>query len=278
MPSCIELSETRSSATNSNGKITASRRFAVWDDSTPITTPSTIRDLFGTTVGSTALPDVGEIFPGEIDVFCVSYSIKLVQESRNLWNVDFQYESSEFEASQNPRPEQEGYTEFTTNHTAEFRDLWRSNPGLVFPANGDAGTNEECGGQRVDVAGEPVSVLRCFTQLEVTETVQLSSAVERLALINGARGRRNSDAFYGGGPGTFLYLGGQSSRISLTLMRLTHRFLHDEWYHMVQVPMRGSDGRIELESVSDNNRVAKRVLWRQPFAQKVSFQNISENF
>jgi len=278
MPSCIELSETRSSATNSNGKVSASRRFAVWDDSTPITTPSTIRDLFGTTVGSTALPDVGEIFPGEIDVFCVSYSIKLVQESRNLWNVDFQYESSEFEPSSEKKPDEPGYVEFTTNHTAEFRDAWRVAPGLVFPSQGDAGMNNECGGQKFDTAGEPLSIMRKFTTLEVTETVLLSTLVYRLSLINAARGARNNDNFYGGVPGTFLYLGGQSSRISISAARLTHRFLHDDWYHMIQSPSRGPDGRIALMSMQDGRRVAESVYWRQPFPSKVSFQSISENF
>ena len=84
-----ELQETRSLAQNS-GKITASRKFAVWDDASAITEPATIRALFG---GGT-LPDVGDAFPGETDIYAVSYDIRHIPDSRNVWEVSFSYENT----------------------------------------------------------------------------------------------------------------------------------------------------------------------------------------
>ena len=93
-----ELATTRG-ATNADGRFTATRRFAIWDDASPITTPAAVAANFGTTAGSTAIPDVGTLFPGEVDVYCVSYSVECDSLSRNTWTVTFNYDSGDFSSA-----------------------------------------------------------------------------------------------------------------------------------------------------------------------------------
>ncbi|NDF13240.1 MAG: hypothetical protein EB060_10570, partial [Proteobacteria bacterium] len=155
-----ELAETRG-ASLQDGKFSATRKFAIWDDATPLTTPASVTAVFGTTVSGIVIPDVGAIFPGEVDVFCSSYSLEVDSLTRNTWVATFSYAQSEFPFEQGPQ--QLGYTEFTFDYTAEFRDVYRSNPGLTFPTDGDAGTASYCNGTAISVGDQPMSVLRYFT-------------------------------------------------------------------------------------------------------------------
>lgn len=274
MADAIELFETRD-ANETSGKLTCSRKFAVWDDSSPLLTPSAVRALFGTTQGSTLLPKVGDLFPDETDVFCVSYQIALQPNSRNLWHVTFSYENTEPGQLQ---PLQVGYAQLSFDWSAEFRDVWRTQPGLIAPSDGDATLNSTIQGTPIDVWGEPMSVLRYFTTLEISETVQLNTLDARAAVIMEMRGKRNAAVFRGGAIGTVLYRGAKANRTSIDKVSLTHSFMQDDWYHMIQVPERGSDGRVVLTEAANGARIAASVLWRQPFPLKGDFNTISENF
>ena len=94
MTTAIELHESRG-ASDSAGKVTASRRFAIWDEAAELTSPAQVRGTFGTTAGSTVIPQVGDLFPDETDIYCISYSIKRQPHSRGVWEVDFSYENTE---------------------------------------------------------------------------------------------------------------------------------------------------------------------------------------
>lgn len=272
--SAIELQASRSSS-DSNGKTTATRTFAVWNDASELTSPAAVRATFGTVAGSVTIPDVGDLFPDETDVYCIAYNISREDGSRGVWKVEYSYENTEWtfvgEASV-------GYVQFTLDWSAEFRDVWRVAPGLNVPANGSAGSNTQAGGSSIDVAGEPMSVLRYFATLEISETVPLTTLDARSAVIMATRGTRNSGVFRNGAIGSVLYKGAKASRISSNKASLTHSFVQDDWYHMIQYPKKLADGGTELLESTPGVYNAAIVYWRQPFPLFSDFNQLSENF
>ncbi|NCV65265.1 MAG: hypothetical protein EBW16_03430 [Burkholderiaceae bacterium] len=171
--------------------------------------------------------------------------------TRNTWVATFSYAQSEFPFEQGPQ--QLGYTEFTFDYTAEFRDVYRSNPGLTFPTDGDAGTASYCNGTAISVGDQPMSVLRYFTSLEITEVVAYNTMDDRISRIIAARGKRNSSIFRGAAVGTVVYRGARATRIAPNKFSVTHSFLQDDWYHMIQVAPVGSDGRVRLDLFQGQN-------------------------
>jgi hypothetical protein len=267
-----ETQESRS-VSESNGRSTGTRRFLVYDDASEITHPGPLRDQFG----SGTLPDVGDQFPNSPALYAVSYSIRHVPDQRGLWEVEYQYESTEPGQYQ---PQEIGYTEFSIEYSAELRDMWRANPGLSFPSFGSPGaTNRLCAGRAIDVAGVPMSVLHRFSNLTITETVAASTLPDRSLVIRLARGRRNNVEFYGAPAGQVLYLGATASRIALDKFQIVHKFAQDAHYHMIQSPVRGPTGQVaNLILDSSGLLYAGDVFWVQPFGEFIEMNSISENF
>jgi len=264
-----ELQETRSLAQTS-GKVTASRKFAVWDDGSAITEPATIRALFG---GGT-LPDVGDTFPGETDIYAVSYDIRHIPDSRNVWEVSFSYENTEPGTVQ---PQEPGYVEFSIDFSSEFRDTWRQAPSVGSAPNGIP-NNDDIGGTKIDSAGEPVSGLVDFANLTIGETVLASIIQARLLTIAATTGKRNDAVFQGFAKGTLVYQGASANRIAVDKYSVTHRFMYDERFHMIQIPQRDQNGEVDKTRDNQNILRATVVRWVQPFPTLANFNLISENF
>lgn len=263
-----EMQETRG-LSEASGRFTATRKFAVWDDASAITQPSTIRALFG--AGS--LPDIGDEFPGETDIFAISYDIRHLPNSRNIWEVEFRYENTE---PGDKQPQEPGYTEFSIDYSFEFRQLWRARPNLPVPVNGTA-TLDDIGGTKVDAGGRPVSVMVKITNLTIGETVLASTLPDRSQVIRLLRGRRNNTIFYGAPIGQVLYLGAQSSRIALDKYTLQHKFAVDEFSHLVQTPALDHNREVFVSKVNGVFR-ASEVRFVQPFPDFGDFNLLSENF
>lgn len=262
----IELQETRGFSDN-GGKKTASRTFHVWDDATPITSPSGVRATFGS-----SLPDIGDLFPDETVVFAVSYSIRHVPEARGVWEVQFNYENTE---PSGKLPQEEGYVQITIDYRSEFRDMWRLSP--TIPTNGTQ-NNNDCGGTSIDSAGVPLSVLVRMSDITITETVSAASFPARSLAIRAARGRRNLTTFQGAPIGQVLYQGAQASRIGLEKFSITHKFAQDEFSHMLQSPRRNQTGEVDYGPDAQQNQRATFVRLIQPFPGFADFNLLSENF
>lgn len=262
----IELQETRGFSDN-GGKKTASRTFHVWDDATPITSPSGVRATFGS-----SLPDIGDLFPDETVVFAVSYSIRHVPEARGVWEVQFNYENTE---PSGKLPQEEGYVQITIDYRSEFRDMWRLSP--TIPTNGTQ-NNNDCGGTSIDSAGVPLSVLVRMSDITITETVSAASFPARSLAIRAARGRRNLTTFQGAPIGQVLYQGAQASRIGLEKFSITHKFAQDEFSHMLQSPRRNQTGEVDYAPDAQQNQRATFVRLIQPFPGFADFNLLSENF
>lgn len=274
MPTAIELMETRQESWTA-GRITATRRFAVWDDSSPLTSAAAVRSLFGTNVSGVDLPDVDFQFPGDSDLYVKSYALKPSPSSRYQWEVEFTYENSEPNQRQ---PEEIGYTAFNVDWTAEFREVWRTNPGLSLPQYGSPGSDDIVSGQPIDIAGEPMTVLEYQSNLQFIETVAIGTLSARSIAIRLARGKRNLTDFQGAGIGEVLYRGASANRIGIDRVQLTHSFVQDSKLHMIQRPDKDMDGRAMLMQDSRGLWRAKTVRWVQPFPEFANFNLLSENF
>lgn len=263
-----EMQETRG-LSESSGRFTATRKFAVWDEVSAITQPATIRALFG--AGS--LPDIGDLFPGETDIYAISYDIRHLPNSRNIWEVEFRYENTEPGEKQ---PQEPGYTEFSIDYSFEFRQLWRARPNLAVPTNGTP-TLDDIGGTKVDAGGRPVSVMVKITNLVIAETVLSTTVPDRSQVIRLLRGRRNNTVFYGAPIGQVLYLGAQSSRIALDKYTLQHKFAVDEYSHLIQSAALDHNREVFVDPVNGVFR-ASEVRFVQPFPDFGDFNQLSENF
>lgn len=271
----IELQETRN-MNYSGGKISATRRFAIWDDAAPITTPAQVREAFGTTVGSVDIPVRNSLFPGEIGIYARSYSITAREDGSGVWNLEWNYENGEPFQFQ---PLEIGYTQFSIDWSAEFRDVWRTNPGLLLPPFGSPNVlQSDIGGRKVDSAGLPLSVLAFFSTIEFTETVALETIPDRSLNIRAVRGTRNAVDFQGAPRGQVVYKGAKAQRVALDKVSLTHYFAQDAQMHLIQVPRRGADGQVLLSEASPGILRAATVAFEQPFPDFTDFNALSENF
>lgn len=263
-----ELQETRGFS-EASGKLAASRKFTVWDESTAITQPATIRALFG----AGTLPDIGDLFPGESDIYAVSYDIRHIPNSRNVWEVEFRYENTE---PGDKQPQEPGYTEFGIDYAFEFRDFWRSRPNLSVPQFGTP-TLDDIGGTKIDAGGRPVSVMVKITNLTIGETVLSNTMPDRSQVIRLLRGRRNNTVFYGAPVGQVLYLGASSSRIALDKYTISHKFAVDEYMHLFQSAALDHNREVYVSEVNGIFR-ASQVRFVQPFPDFGDFNQLSENF
>lgn len=265
----IEQRDTRNFS-QSTGRISASRTFVVYDDAAPLTTPAAVRAYFD----STNLPQIGDLFPGETDVYAVNFDISLVEDSEKAWRVQFSYENVEPGDSQ---PNEEGYTEITIDYKAEFRDIYRLSPNLGLAPNGNPSNENDIGGIPVDASGSPISKIQRLSELIITEVVAASTFPARSLIIRAARGKRNNAPFQGAPIGQVLYQGATATRIAVNKFQIQHRFAQDEFYHLIQRPQKNAEGDPVKEFINGFWR-AKPVSWVQPFPDGYDFNTISENF
>lgn len=248
----------------SGGKVTGTRAFHVWDDTTPITRPVDI------VLGADGLPQIGDLFPGEVGVYAVSFNAEPLGDGKATWRVTFSYGPG------SNSPNDLLYVERTTATQAVFLDAYRIN---VPSAYGGLGSNgQDIGGVPIDSGGIPTSILGLVVSLTISENIRDVQMPGRLAMLADAVGKRNVSVFEGFAPGTLVYVGFNSSRVNINLFRIEHRFEYRSDYHMVQVPRRNSQQSVLLAFQPQYGFHAERVSFVQPFQQLYDFNLISDNF
>jgi len=268
----IEALDSRA-ISNSGGSLTGSRRFHVHSDdpANPILEPSAI------VLGDGTLPQYGDLFPGEVDLYATTFQIDPVPDSGYTWRVQWNYSSGGGEPIEPGQviPTIPGYVTFSMEYSGTWRDAWRAEPGLALWS--PTYNNADIGGQKIDAGGEPTSVWSPQHTLLVEETVTAASVSSRSIVIRNAVGKRNSGSFYGASAGTLLYEGASARRISLLAYSLSHRFRYDEWLHAHQQPRMNQQRQPDCDIYSGNIH-ANSVRWVQPYGQTFNFNSISENF
>ena len=264
----IEQLQTRDYAV-SNGQATGSRKWIIFDDSSPITVPQTVIDAFG---GGT-LPLRGDAFPSSLVLFAKNYKIERVAGT-DIWGVTWDYASGQ---PQDRDPLEIGYVEVTIDHSAQFDDSYRR--GTTFPSNGTPTTDNDIGGERIDVVGSPLSLLRYKIEFTVTETVDYSTFVNILTPnILDATGTRNSRLFQGTPAGKLVYKGASARRVGLDTWSVSHSMQADSRYHLIQVPMKGANGEVTVDQYAKPYVQAVKVMFMQPFDGFSNFSGISPNW
>lgn len=267
----VESTETRS-LSESGGRLSGRRSFFVWDDTAPITQPIQID------FGVNGLPDRGDLFPGESEIFAATFEIELVAGSTNTWRVIWNYASNSGgsipDSTEPSVPTQPGFVQFSAEVGGVFKDAWRSPPSMTYwgPTYADA----DISGRKIDCAGEPLSVLVTQTTFQVEETVGNYGITNRFFRYLAYMGARNSSQFLGCPAGTLLYLGASMRRVSISTYSVSHRMLYDQWAHAVQQPKRNSSRQVEVEQ--STFPFASWVRWVQPFPITLDFRALSENF
>lgn len=261
------------------GRITASRTFKVYATSPDsIDSPSDLRSLFGTATTPDAMPARGSLFPDETGVWAKSYQVEH-EPGTDVWSVTWSYSNAEVTSS-SAQPGEPGFVEWTLDIQATFADTWRENPN--YPTDGTVAANPDqqavTGGNAIDIEGVPLSRLKYTSELVVNETIQNVSGVPSIiTAARAARGKRNSATWEGFAKGTVLYTGAKISRSGVSLYTVSHRFVEDSEYHLVQFPERDSTGKIPTSPNNGRNRATK-ILWRQPFPLFYDFTTISPNW
>jgi hypothetical protein len=270
----VEALDTRSLSSSSGG-LTGSRTFHVYSDNpaVPITEPASIK------LGDGTLPRYGDLFPGEVDLYATTFQIESVPDSGYVWRVRWNYSNGGGgEVPEEPivvQPVVPGYVTFSMEYGGQWRDAWRSGPGLTLWRSNYA--NQDIGGTKVDAGGEPTSVWTPQHTLVVEETVTAASMSSRSITIRDKVGKRNERAFYGASIGTLLYEGASARRVSLLAYSITHRFRYDEWLHAAQQPRMNSQRQPDVDLIGGQLH-ASNVRWVQPYPREISFNTLSENF
>lgn len=261
----------------SDGKVTASRTFKVWDDAGTLSSPNAVRALFGTGTTPDAMPTRGSLFPSETGIYAQSYSIRK-EAGAFEWTVVWNY--SNITITSSPQPSEVGYVEWTTDIVAQFVEQFVENP--TYPADGTVSASEDqnliTGGIQRDIMGNPVSLLRYTTEIVISENFEVTSGLPAAITVwRSARGKRNNATWEGAPKGTVVYKGASIRRIGINLFQVTHRLEEATDYHLVQYAERDATGTIPTAPINGRER-AKKVLWRQPFPQFFDFATLSANW
>jgi len=294
----IKITEQLGSRTYSKegGKVSASRTFKVWDSANGMSgllNPTDVTALFGSAstgyvmpIGDVwdeqYLPAQGDLFPETANAYAHSYNLERVSGT-DFWTVVWNYKNS-FISGTTLQPNEPNYVEWTLDLSAGFVDAWWENPN--YPTDGRVGSNESANiitattrGRQIDVWGEPVSVLRLTTDINISETVESVGGLPAIYTnARAARGCRNSATWQGIPTGMALYLGASVRRIGVNLYSIQHKIQEAKDYHLIQYPMRNATREIATEKKTDGQTRATRVYWRQPFPEFISFDAISSNW
>ena len=237
-------------------------------------------------------PSTGYFTP-DIDLRVFDYEILRDPSVQEAWIVRITYrELGPDPLTPNLTPNEAGYISMRTSMEATFEDAWRqwdtqAALNAVADANLDSffrplyavGTQDsDIEGTRIDVAGNPTSVMRHVQriQLELVSPFRPSPNIYRAYL-----GTRNLSTFLDCPRGTIVFTGVEGAISSPGKWALTFNFDVDYFYHLKQVPKRHPNGSVVLD-VGDAETTgtghAKIVSWVQPFSIGTEFRDMTSYF
>lgn len=187
------------------------------------------------------------------------------------------------------QPNDDGYATYRLSTEARFVDMWRqwtTDAALRYvvtaktdenyvPRYGINDTLSDIGGQKIDVAGTPTSVIVPMQRLIVDIT---TTALPALRFFRPYLGTRNKTVFLGCDVGTAVCLGADATEMQPSRWKISLSFEIDKYYHLKQVPIRNASGYVELDQGGDTNALgrgqASRVAWVQPHPEVTEFRDI----
>ena len=287
----IELTTSRR-ITYGSGQPVGVREYHVY----PYATEADVLALFGLAGGLpgklSAWPSGGFFTPG-VDLRVFDYEIQRDPNVQQGWIVRITYRELGLDPlTPNLAPNDVGYISMRTSIEGQFEDAWRqwnTREDVEAQAGGSkldeaarpryaVGTvDSDVGGIRIDVAGNPTSILRNTQrmQLELMSNTRPDPNRYRLYL-----GTRNSTPFVGCASGTAVFTGAEGAITSPGKWLLTFNFVVDFFFHLKQVPKRLPNGSVLLDAAESpaGTGQAKVVSWVQPFPIVTEFRDINRYF
>ena len=169
-------------------------------------------------------------------------------------------------------------TAVNLNYRGKFEKLYRVNPNPEAEPYTGGTSGEDIGGVAVDAFGEvqrTTLIVKAQVQVTMRLRVFITDTVNYITRLQQFVGTRNSSTFLGADPGTLLYVGSNSRRISGNLYEFTHTIEYDKFKHQEQAPIPGvGPFGVEIGNTTDTNapeyayrKRAYPVKWVQPYPQ-----------
>lgn len=221
----------------------------------------------GDVIGATGLPEVGTTAHPEIPaITCSNVLIRRVRGHTDLAEVEAQFGGPPGGGG-GPNV---GTVTRQTETRGRFDQWWRSPTFNPAPVDGTVSNDntDDIGGQMNDHNGHPMHWIRQQQALIITEIIFDTSL--NVPLHNSFVGTRNSTVFEGFIKGQLVYIGSRASPVTSDVFSVSHQFLGDNIFHLVQVPARNQLGKVVtvpggLSPSGIQIYNAFEVYWRQPY-------------
>lgn len=250
MAKAVELTDgTRMSV--GDGSIDATRSFFFDGYADELTV---IRNGFGSSVtgvggGTVVVPKLRDKHPLFQQLYAYKYDLTKESGGSDQWRATFYYRRYEpltrtDSAGLTLGPETVNFSDVSARCTGSFVDVYRAN--VSMPSNGEP-TDGDIGGTPVDAGGVPTSIMR--TQYELT--VNVTKNGNELTGFSESVGKRCRTDVVGLEGAAVVYLGAQIQRIGTNLFSVSHTYLFDSQYHLIQAPDYLPDGQPDLGTDPD---------------------------
>ena len=224
-------------------------------------------DIIGDATRTVTIPKIGSSHPEfPALLFCYAYDLTQMPGEKDKWKVTFRYRRTEVSGfvdgttqAGGAGPGLVGFEELSARVSGSFVEAYRTDP-ANFTGTGDG----DIGGDPIDRAGVPTSVMR--TQMEISLSKTMSD-FNPGAFIDYV-GTRTKVRLFGVSAGLLVYRGANISRIETNKFSVQHTWLYDMDYHLIQEPEYTMAGSPVLGKEDDEFKgKAYRVFHRQPFPE-----------
>ena len=187
------------------------------------------------------------------------------------------------------QPNDDGYVTMRMSSEGRFVDTYRQWPtyyafqqtvraktdGRRNPRFNPFDAEADIGGEKIDIAGTPTSVVMPMQRIIVDIT---TTQFPQMKFLRKFLGARNGGDFLGMEAFTAVCQGMEASEMQPGRWKLTINFEVDKHLHLKQVPMRNAAGYVELDQGGDTNALgrgqASRVIWVQPYRDVDYFEEM----
>ena len=228
---------------------------------------STVTQI-GSSLNTVKVPRLRDKHPLFQQLYAYKYDLTKESGGSDQWRATFYYRRYQpiqrtDSSGLSLGPETVDFVDVSARCTGSFTDVYRAN--VAIPSDGDP-SEADIGGDPVDAGGVPTSVMR--TQYELT--VNVTKNGDSLTGFSESVGKRCTNDVIGLDGAATIYKGAAIQRIGTNLFSVSHTFLFDSHYHLIQAPDYLPDGQPDLGTDPDDPSTLghfKNVRHVQPFEQ-----------
>lgn len=255
----VEKAESANIST-SEGKLSATRSWIVYDDGGAAVTVSAALTAVAVTKAVSQHPDYSNMYARDYAV------VSLGEKGERGYEVSWTYSPLNI-TDQTTEPGEVGYLEWSADIQVQYRDVWRT--GVTLPADGDP-TTSDIEGDGVDEGGEPISKPVHVIQAKFSKIFDGRPDISTYTALTG---KRNNAAWLGAATGTLVFAGATVERTDLSLYRVSFTVHWDRNFHLHQIAKKDTDGEIKIAESGTYEGKAEEVYFRQPFDEDGNFDD-----